>query len=156
MSKAYPRNARVEEEIRRVVSELLLFEVKDPRLEGVTISGVKLSADRSLCRVYFSVVGDAEHERQVSDGFNAASSFFRREIGHRVRMRVTPALTFQRDQSFEYGDRMERLFDRLHAQGLMPEPEDGDNPEGQGRGAQGREQGGSEGGAANPESGESQ
>jgi ribosome-binding factor A len=128
MSKAYPRNARVEEEIRRVVSELLLFEVKDPRLEGVTISGVKLSADRSLCRIYFSVVGDAEHERQVSDGFTAARSFFRRELGHRVRMRITPALTFQRDQSFEYGDHMERIFDRLHAQGLMPEPEpeDGD------------------------------
>jgi ribosome-binding factor A len=113
----------VEEEIRRVISELLLFEVKDPRLDGVTISGIRLSADRSSCRVYFSVVGDSERERQVGDGFVAARSFLRRELGHRIRLRVTPALSFYRDESYEYGDRMERLFSRLHEQGLMPEPE---------------------------------
>ena len=131
-SKSTPRHQRVQEEIRKVFSELLLYHVKDPRLDGVTISSIDLSADRSSCRVYFSVLGDDEQERQAADGFTAARSYLRRELGHRLHLRVTPELTFLRDTSFAYGDRMERLFDRLHEQGLLSEPTaDGEEDGGQ-------------------------
>ena len=76
--KSTPRHARVEEEIRKVLTQLLMFEVKDPRLDGVTVSAIELSPDLSTSRVFFSLFGDAERERQVSDGFNAARSFLRR------------------------------------------------------------------------------
>ncbi len=125
-SKGSPRHARVEEEIRKVLSELLIFEMKDPRLEGVTISSIDLSADRSSCRVFFSLFGDSERERQAADGFVAARSYLRRGLGQRVHLRVTPELTFFRDKSYEYGDRMERLFDRLHEQGILPDQNDPD------------------------------
>ncbi len=116
------RNARLESEIRTVLAELLRLEVNDPRLEGVTVSEVHLSPDRAHARVYFSLFGDAERERQAHDGFAAARSFLRRELGRRVRFRVIPELDFARDSSFEYGDRMERVFDRLRAEGRLPEP----------------------------------
>ena len=113
------RNSRLEGEIRAVLAELLQLEVKDPRLEGVTVSVVRLSPDRSHARVFFSLIGDPERERQAGDGFAAASSFMRRELGRRMRLRNVPSLEFLRDSSFEYGDHMERVFDRLHAEGKL-------------------------------------
>ena len=118
--KSYERNARLEGEIRAALSELLRLEVNDPRLTDVTVSGIKLSADRSKAQVYFSVIGDDERERQAADGFSAAASFMRRRLGQSMRLRVVPTLHFHRDTSYEYGDRMERLFDRLADQGLLP------------------------------------
>jgi ribosome-binding factor A len=118
--KTFDRNARLEGEIRAVLSDLLLLEVNDPRLSQVTVSGIKLSPDRSKARVYFSVIGDEERERQAGDGFAAAASFMRRRLGSKMRLRVVPTLEFHRDTSYEYGDRMERLFDRLADEGLLP------------------------------------
>lgn len=130
--KTFDRNARLEGEIRAVLSDLLLLEVKDPRLAGVTISSIKLSPDRSKARVYFSLIGDSERERQAGDGFAAAAPFMRRKLGQRMRMRVVPHLEFLRDTSYEYGDRMERLFDRLADEGVLPPPgEDSSGVEGE-------------------------
>jgi ribosome-binding factor A len=113
--------------MRAVLTELLQHEVKDPRLDQVTVSAVRLSADRSHARVYFSLIGDAERERAAGDGFSAAGPFMRRELGRRMRLRTVPELEFFRDSSFEYGDHMERVFERLHADGsLTSEPSDDD------------------------------
>lgn len=111
----YDRNQRLASEIRAVLAETLLQQVKDPRLEGVVISTVRLNRDKTIAKVFFSLFGDAERERQAGDGFSAASSFLRRELGRRMRLRSLPVLEFARDESYEYGDRLERLFDRLHA-----------------------------------------
>ncbi len=124
--KSFERNTRLEGEIRSVMSELLRFEVNDPRLTDVTVSLIRLSADRSKARVYFSVIGDEEREREAGDGFSAASAFMRRQLGQRMRLRVVPSLEFLRDTSYEYGDRMERLFDRLSENGMLPAA-DGDS-----------------------------
>jgi ribosome-binding factor A len=122
--KSFERNTRLEGEIRSVMSELLRVEVNDPRLTEVTVSLIRLSADRSKARVYFSVIGDEEREREAGDGFSAASAFLRRQLGQKMRLRVVPSLEFLRDTSYEYGDRMERLFDRLSENGMLPPAED--------------------------------
>lgn len=129
--KTFERNARLEGEMRAVLSDLLRFDVNDPRLTDVTVSSIRLSADRSKARVYFSVIGDQERERQAGDGFNAAAPFMRRQLGQRMRLRVVPALEFFRDTSYEYGDHMEKVFNRLHNDGLLPksEKEPGNNGE---------------------------
>jgi ribosome-binding factor A len=123
----FDRNSRLEGEIRSVLSDLLRLKVKDPRLAEVTVSTVRLSPDRSKARVYFSVIGDEERERQAGDGFAAAAPFMRRQLGQRMHLRVVPVLEFHRDSSYEYGDRMERLFDRLTDEGLIPPSESGSN-----------------------------
>ncbi|MBD3869866.1 MAG: 30S ribosome-binding factor RbfA [Acidobacteria bacterium] len=120
-NKSFERNARLEGEIRSVLSNLLRSEVNDPRLADVTVSTIRLSADRSKARVFYSVIGDSEQEREAGDGFSAAAPFMRRQLGQRMRLRVVPSLEFHRDTSYEYGDRMERLFDRLSDEGLLPE-----------------------------------
>jgi ribosome-binding factor A len=120
-NKSFERNARLEGEIRSVLSDLLRSEVNDPRLADVTVSLIRLSADRSKARVFYSVIGDSEQEREAGDGFTAAAPFMRRQLGQRMRLRVVPRLEFFRDTSYEYGDRMERLFDRLSDEGLLPD-----------------------------------
>ena len=123
----FDRNSRLEGEIRSVLADLLRLKVKDPRLAEVTVSTIRLSPDRSKARVYFSVIGDEERERQAGDGFAAAAPFMRRQLGQRMRLRVVPSLEFHRDSSYEYGDRMERHFDRLADEGLIPPSESGSN-----------------------------
>jgi ribosome-binding factor A len=130
--KNSPRNPRLEGEIRSVLSDLLRSEVNDPRLADVTVSSIRLSADRSRARVYYSVIGDVEREREAGDGFAAAAPFMRRQLGRRMRLRVVPSLEFFRDTSYEYGDRMERLFDRLSDEGLLPEADAGEEGPGTG------------------------
>ncbi len=121
--QSFDRNARLEESIRSVLAELLMFSVKDPRLEGVTVSGVSLTGDRSIATIYFSIWGDEERERQAADGFAAAGPFLRRELARRMRLRIIPELRFARDTSYAYGDHMERVLHRLHEEGLIPPPE---------------------------------
>jgi ribosome-binding factor A len=126
--KNFDRNARLEAEIRATISDLLRLDIKDPRLAEVSISSVRLSGDRTSARVFFSVLGDEERARQAADGFAAAASFLRLQLGRRMRLRTVPALHFQRDVSYEHGDRMERLFDRLHANGLLGEDSSKEEP----------------------------
>jgi ribosome-binding factor A len=129
--QSYSRNPRLEGEIRVVLTELLQHEVNDPRLAGVTVSVVRLSADRSHSRVYFSVIGDDERERQAADGLAAANPFLRRELGRRMRLRMVPSLEFLRDTSYEYGDHMERVFQKLHDEGVLAPDEDGATDDGE-------------------------
>jgi ribosome-binding factor A len=123
-NKSFERNARLEGEIRSVLSDLLRSEVNDPRLANVTVSTIQLSADRSKARVFYSVIGNTEREREAADGFTAAAPFMRRQLGQRMRLRIVPSLEFFRDTSYEYGDKMERLFDRLSNDGLLPAADD--------------------------------
>ena len=116
-AKTFPRNARLAEEMRKVLAELLLLDVNDPRLEGVTVSDLSLNADRSQARVYYSIYGDDERVRHAGDGFSAARSFLRRELGRRMRLRTVPELEFHRgldaDSSSGGGRSMRSLLEHI-------------------------------------------
>lgn len=109
------RRERLAEAMREVLSELLLKEIKDPRLAGVVISAVELSGDLKLARAYFSVFGDDERERQAADGLQQARGFLRHESGRRMRIHNPPELEFRRDKGFERADRVQRILDDITA-----------------------------------------
>ena len=111
------RRERLAQALREVLSEILLTEVKDPRLAGVVISAVELSGDLKLARAFFSVFGDDERVRQVADGFVQARGFLRRESARRMRMHNPPDIEFKRDLGFERADRIARVLDRISASG---------------------------------------
>ncbi len=120
------RRERLAEAMREVLSELLLTEIKDPRLAGVVISAVELSGDLKVARAYFSIFGDDERERQAADGLQQARGFLRRESGRRMRIHNPPDLEFRRDKGFERADRIQRILDDIghRAQG-SGQPEGG-------------------------------
>ena len=115
MRDAAVRRERLAEAMREVLSELLLTEIKDPRLAGVVISAVELSGDLKLARAYFSIFGDEERVRQAADGLHQARGFLRHESGRRLRVHNPPELAFLRDKGFERADRIARLLDKISA-----------------------------------------
>jgi ribosome-binding factor A len=123
MRKSY-RKDRMAEEIRRIVSELFLRELKDPglgRLAG--ISDVEVTGDGSYATLYIMVscdpdkdAADESDKKEVLDAFRRAKGLLRREIGARLRLRHTPELIFKIDASREYGRSMDHIFEALHCQ----------------------------------------
>ena len=108
------RIARVNDLIRKELSDLLMYEVKDPRLDGLlSITEVKTSADLKHARIYVSVMGSDEEKKQVDEGLMAASGFLRRGLGERLSLRYTPELIFQRDDSIERGSRLLGLINEV-------------------------------------------
>lgn len=104
------RPQRLGEQIREEISALLVSGLKDPRIGFATITGVRLTADLRQAWVYVSVMGSAEEQRQSLQGFRAATSYIRRELAHRLRIRRIPELAFELDTSAEYGAHIEELL----------------------------------------------
>jgi ribosome-binding factor A len=115
MSKRY--ESRVNDLIRRHVSQLIERELQDPRVAGVTITDVEVSPDTRHAKIFYSLIGDDEQKAEVQHGLESAAGWLSRELGKRLRTRHTPHLAFEFDQSLEYGDRMSRLLDELKAKG---------------------------------------
>lgn len=107
------RQRRVSELIHRELSLLLMLEARDPRLSGVTITDVSVTPDLLLARVYFTVLGDADDEKQARAGLEGAGGFLRTQLAGRVRLRFVPELVFEVDGSSAYGRRIEELLDQL-------------------------------------------
>lgn len=96
------------------LSELLLREVKDPRLAPlVSITRVAISADLRHARVYVSVMGSEEEKASTLEGLTAAAPFLRRELNNRVTLRRIPELSFRRDDSLEQGSRILDLLKQI-------------------------------------------
>ncbi len=120
MGKGY-RQGRLGEEIRRIVSDLLLREIKDPRLSGiVSVSAVEAAEDGSFATVYVTKWGSKaseetteEESNEVLAAFNSAKGLIRREIGRQIKLKHVPELAFRMDISQEYGRRISKLIDTL-------------------------------------------
>ncbi len=109
MPKEYSRSQRMAEQIRRELAELVRDEIKDPRVNWVSFTAVKVSRDLSGAVVYFTVLNDDERE-MAGEGLNKATGFIRRELGKRIRSRIVPTLKFVYDVSIERGTSMESLI----------------------------------------------
>ena len=112
---------RIAERIRTILSELLLREVRDPRLQGVTVTEVRIDAELMFADVYVNALGDDSRQDEVLQGLGRANSFLRREVGQRVRLRNTPELHFHWDVTLERGERINRLISDLD---IPPESEE--------------------------------
>lgn len=111
MPREFSRARRVEAQIQRELAQLIQFEVKDPRVGLVTISGVEVSRDFSHAKVFVTVL-DAKHPvPEVLAALNHAAGFLRRELGTRMTLRVLPQLQFVYDASVERGANLSALID---------------------------------------------
>jgi ribosome-binding factor A len=111
-SAAIPgRSLRVADQIQRDLAELLQFEVKDPRVGMVTLTGVEVTPDYSHAKVYFSTLAENAKIHEVEQGLNAARGFLRRELGRRLAIHQTPELHFVHDESVARGAALSQLID---------------------------------------------
>ena len=108
MGKGY-RQGRLGEEIRKIISELLLKELKDPRLSAmISVTAVEVTSDGSYATIYLSVLGLSsaaedmgKQQQDVIEGMNHAKGLIRKEIGRQVKLRHVPDLIFKIDRSME-------------------------------------------------------
>ena len=107
------RAARVGDEIQKVISQLLLTEVKDPRIPMMTsVMEVRMSSDLTHATVFLSVYGSQQEKRECMEAENRASGFIRSQIAKRIKLRVAPELHFKLDESIEKGMDLMNLIDR--------------------------------------------
>ena len=111
------RPQQVGEAIQRELGELLLRELKDPRLGFVTIMGVEVSPDLKHARVFISVLGSAEEQQASMAALVSARGWLRHELGQRLDLRYIPELQFRSDKTEETADRINRLLNEVNREG---------------------------------------
>ena len=109
------RAVRVGDQILKEISLILLEKVKDPRVNGVTITGISLTDDLKQARVYYSVMGEGNQIVKAQTGLDSAKGFIKRKIASRLSLRYIPEISFLHDPSLESGSYMDRLLDELKA-----------------------------------------
>src|SRR5690349_426884 len=109
------RPARVGDQIREELSELLTRHVKDPGIGFITLTHVKVSPDLQVARVFYTLLGDEKARKETSKALDRATPFLRRQIAGRLRLRRAPELTFAYDESIAKQQRIEQLIEEIHA-----------------------------------------
>jgi ribosome-binding factor A len=107
------RAVRVGDQILKEIALLLLERVRDPRVQGVTVTGIRLSNDLKLARVYFSVMEEKNNHKRAQEGLDKAKGFIKREIGLRMELKYIPEITFIHDPSMENGSHLDRVFEEI-------------------------------------------
>lgn len=121
------RANRVGEEIRRIISALLINGLKDPRISTMTsVNKVDVTRDLSYAKIYVSVLGGAEEKKDTIDGLNSAKGFIRKSIGSNLDIRYIPQPIFVLDESIEEGIRMSKLIDDINKEQKNDSKEDCD------------------------------
>jgi ribosome-binding factor A len=116
-SKSIPqRGLRVADQIQRDLSEIITFELKDPRVGMVTLTEVQVTPDYAHAKVYFTMLKDgAEDVRQTVEGLSKAAGFLRNALGKRLHIHTLPQLHFIHDTSTMRGVAMSALIDQANA-----------------------------------------
>lgn len=110
MKRSSHRKERVNETIKEILSELLLDQIKDPRVGLVTITTVRVSSDFSSAKVYFTVMGDEGRRADTERGLRSAKNFMRKTVAEELKLRNSPDLRFVYDDSLDRAMRIEKAL----------------------------------------------
>ncbi len=111
MVKSAARSGRLADQIQRDLAELIRGELKDPRVDLVTVTEVEVSADHSHARVFFTTLHGEDAVGPALEGLRSASGFLRSRLAKALRIRTVPELHFTYDESIQRGVRLSRLID---------------------------------------------
>ena len=126
------KSERVAKLIMNHLSTLLLTEVQDPRLEGVTVTDVKVDRELEHAQIFINALGEEERADEVLLGLESAKGFLRRRLADALTTRRTPELHFKWDNILKQADQIEQVLDSLNTEAeeeLVEETDVADNPE---------------------------
>jgi ribosome-binding factor A len=130
MPRDVPRARRVAEQVQRTLAELLLREVRDPRLRPLTITHVKVSPDLSHAWVNYLLLKGDSHDPGQREILDEAAGYLRGPLGRALRLRVAPHIHFQPDEELERGQRLEDLITRAVREDETRHPADAGDGDG--------------------------
>jgi ribosome-binding factor A len=108
----YKRSQRVGDLLRKEIADIIIYRLKDPRIGFITVTGVDVTDDIKLARVYVSIFQEGERKTTL-EVLNSAKSFVRSELSKRLRMKFIPSIEFRLDTSIEYGNKIEELLKEI-------------------------------------------
>lgn len=113
------RSQRIADRICQELAEMMVKDVSDPRLAGVSVTDVTVDRELTVANVYVSAVEGSERAEEILAGCNHASGYLRSELAKRVELRLMPQLRFRWDPTPEHADHMEKLFAQLRDEGTV-------------------------------------
>ena len=131
------RLARVAEAIREVASETILFELRDPRVKGVTVTRAEVSGDLQHAKVYVSVMGSAREQNLCMHGLRHSAGFIQAKLAKRLQTRFTPVIEFVLDEGVKKSIEMTRLINEALGQSSAKEHQEAESPDAPGSPADG-------------------
>ncbi len=120
----FKRSDRVASLLREALSELIRFQLRDPRVRRVDLTDVEVSSDLCEAKIFYYCVADEAERLKVEEGLKRAKGFLRRELARRVALRRIPDLRFYYDESINYGERIEARLRELGLGGEQGEGKD--------------------------------
>lgn len=109
------RVGRVSQEIQKEVNDIMRKRVRDPRVQDVNITDVRVTGDLQEATIFYSILSDKEEDIESTKiGLEKAKGLIRKELGQRLSIYKTPELFFERDESVEYGNRIDKLLRDLN------------------------------------------
>ena len=127
MAKEFSRSTRVAEQMQRELADLLMFEVKDPRVTMVTITAVEVTGDMAHAKIFYSAPqaqstkakpnaeNHAKTLQTIQNGLEKSAGFLRTQVAKRMLLRTVPQLHFVYDESIDIGIKMGQLIDAARA-----------------------------------------
>lgn len=115
------RADKLAHQLRNEISYIISRELKDPRIGFATITTVRVTPDLRAARIFISVLGTPEEQQATLAALQRATSFIRRQIAGRLRLRHTPEIQFKFDDSIEYGAKMDALIEEIRQE--LPDAE---------------------------------
>lgn len=104
------RVEKIQELIKQETSEIIMRELKDPRIGFVTVTEVDVSSDLRNAKLYVSILGNDKQIEETWKGLNSSLGFIRRELAHRIRLKFMPEIKFLMDSSLEYSAHIQELL----------------------------------------------
>ena len=106
----FSRADRIGGLIQKILSDILKKEIKDPRLKMITITGVTVTRDLKLARIYFSAPNSKQEKDAATIGFTSARGYIKRMLAHALDLKYMPDIKFYYDESLDYGAHIDELI----------------------------------------------
>lgn len=107
------RQQRTADRIQVIMSELFQRKMNDPRLQGLTITGVQIDRELQYADIYVNALGAEDRQKEVMAALNKASGYLRHELSSRVRLRTVPQLHFHWDPTLAHAEAVNQILDDL-------------------------------------------
>ncbi len=113
MPKNEARLNRINEELKKELSQIISYELKNPNVTGmISVTRAKITPDFKYAKVYVSIL-NSKNVQKTMDGLKESAGFIRSQIAKRVNLRITPELVFELDDSLEYGEKIDSILKEL-------------------------------------------
>lgn len=116
VTRPFNRAERVGGQVQKVLADLIRKDIKDPRLAEATITGVQLSRDLRIAKVYVAAYGNGNRGQDVISGFESAKGYIKRRLAGELGLRYMPDLKFFYDASFDYGAHIDQVLKSIRTE----------------------------------------